>query len=230
MDLLVGLFVTGLYQAVEKIWEKSFDAAWEPIDSGLKERFNRLAGKGTETERKKAFARASEKARRLTVKGAKNPQEADAILAMLNRDVNLQTAAILAEEASKVLLFAEEPDLERMIEVASKQIKWEALLKTQPIPPPETIGLVLHQYLNNLRLAMMDESSYRDLIQHEMLRALQKSLQKSADNVHYDGEAEYVTQLVERFQYLDFVGIPELKDRQALRIEDLFVHLQTEID
>ena len=31
MEILTGLFIVGLYKATEKIWEKGFDAAWEPV-------------------------------------------------------------------------------------------------------------------------------------------------------------------------------------------------------
>lgn len=230
MDLLTGLFVTSLFQAVEKIWEKVFDAAWDPLDVELKDRFTRQAGKGAESERRKAFTRASNKAKRATISQAEDSQQTETILKVLNRDANPKTAHILAEEAAKVLLFSEQPDVERMIDISEKQLKWEGFLENKTAPNSGAIALTLQKYLDNLRLGLLDESSYHDLIQHEMLRALQKNLQTSADNIRYDGEAEYISQLIKRFQYLDFVGIPELKDRQSLRIEDLFVHLQAKIE
>jgi hypothetical protein len=37
MEILTGLFIVGLYKATEKIWEKGFDAAWEPVGLALVE-------------------------------------------------------------------------------------------------------------------------------------------------------------------------------------------------
>jgi hypothetical protein len=48
--------------------------------------------------------------------------------------------------------------------------------------------------------------------------------------VKYATRADYLTLTIGRHQDLEFVGIPELKDRQALRIEDVFVHLQAEVE
>lgn len=45
VEPLTGLFIFGLYKATEKIWEKGFDAAWEPVDEALKKRFTRWAGR-----------------------------------------------------------------------------------------------------------------------------------------------------------------------------------------
>ena len=47
MEILTGLFIVGLYKATEKIWEKGFDAAWEPVGLALKERFTRWRWHGT---------------------------------------------------------------------------------------------------------------------------------------------------------------------------------------
>src|SRR3972149_11274949 len=46
--------------------------------------------------------------------------------------------------------------------------------------------------------------------------------------IRYATRADYLAQIIDRHQDLEFVGIPELKDRQALRIEDVFIHLQAE--
>jgi HEAT repeat protein len=40
----------------------------------------------------------------------------------------------------------------------------------------------------------------------------------------------YLAQMIDRHQDLDFVGIPELKDRQALHLEEIFINLQTEVE
>ena len=46
--------------------------------------------------------------------------------------------------------------------------------------------------------------------------------------IRYATRADYLAQIIDRHQDLEFVGIPELKDRQALRIEDVFIHLRVD--
>ncbi len=48
--------------------------------------------------------------------------------------------------------------------------------------------------------------------------------------IKFATRADYLAQLIDRHRDLEFVGIPELKDRQALRIEDVFIHLQAEAE
>jgi len=48
--------------------------------------------------------------------------------------------------------------------------------------------------------------------------------------IKYATRTDYLAQIIDRHQDLEFVGIPELKDRQALHIEDVFIHLQAEVE
>jgi thioredoxin-like negative regulator of GroEL len=45
-----------------------------------------------------------------------------------------------------------------------------------------------------------------------------------------DTRERYLEQIIRYHRDLDFVGIPELKDRQALQLEEVFIHLQAEIE
>jgi predicted Zn-dependent protease len=45
-----------------------------------------------------------------------------------------------------------------------------------------------------------------------------------------DTRERYLDQIIRYHRDLDFVGIPELKDRQALQLEEVFIHLQAEIE
>lgn len=44
----------------------------------------------------------------------------------------------------------------------------------------------------------------------------------------YDDVKEYTNQITKRYESLDFVGIPELKDRSALRLRDVFIQLKAQ--
>jgi hypothetical protein len=52
----------------------------------------------------------------------------------------------------------------------------------------------------------------------------------SSTQLHYDSRERYIEQIIRYHRDLDFVGIPELKDRQALHLEDVFIQLQAEIE
>ncbi|MBE7556432.1 MAG: NACHT domain-containing protein [Anaerolineales bacterium] len=45
-----------------------------------------------------------------------------------------------------------------------------------------------------------------------------------------EARARYIELMIDRHQDLDFVGIPELKDRQALHLDEIFINLQTEVE
>ena len=57
-----------------------------------------------------------------------------------------------------------------------------------------------------------------------------KIVADSSAQLHLDTRERYLEQIIRYHRDLDFVGIPELKDRQALQLEDVFIHLQTEIE
>ncbi|MCA9927399.1 MAG: NACHT domain-containing protein [Anaerolineales bacterium] len=46
----------------------------------------------------------------------------------------------------------------------------------------------------------------------------------------FSSRAHYLAQVAAYHKTLEFVGIPELKDRQAMNIEDIFIHLQAEVE
>lgn len=45
-----------------------------------------------------------------------------------------------------------------------------------------------------------------------------------------EARARYIELMIDRHQDLDFVGIPELKDRQALHLDEVFINLQAEVE
>lgn len=229
MDYLIGIFVQALFKATETIWERTFDAAWDPLNASLKDRFLRFAGKDKESDRRKAFSRANDAAIRKTIREAENDIVTKKILDLVNRDTNPKVASALAEEASKVLIFSNQPDIAKMEALCSRELKMKGLLKDENAPPPEAIFITLKRYLDNLRAALMDEPEYNNLIQKEMLKALHKiqNLQPKLP-IAQDDENAYLSQLINRYQDLDFVGIPELKDRQSIKIEDIFIKLWAE--
>ena len=225
MALIESLFIFSLYKVTEKIWEKSFDAAWEPVGEGLKERFFRWAGKDKASQRQAAFAAAADAARRRTIKQSQDQKQAARVLQLLDQKTDPRAATELAEEAAKLMLFSDEPDVERMTAVVQKRFHWQDIWSGQEPPPDEAVAKVITRFLANLREALLDQEPYENLIQKEMLRMLRRM---AGPEIVYDTRETYLEQLIDRHRDLDFVGIPELKDRQAIGVEDVFIHLQAE--
>jgi hypothetical protein len=230
MEMLTGLFIVALYKATEKIWEKGFDAAWAPVGEDLKEHFLRWAGKGKAREREAAFVRAAETARNLTLRQAPDPQQAERILVALDSERDRKGAEALAEEAAKLMLFSATPDVHRLTRLCQERLQWDALWAGeagQAPPSADTVAGVLSDFLIYLREALLDQEPYHDLVQREMLRALRQVVAELRP-VSYDDEAVYRAQLAAMVRELEFVGIPELKERRPITVEDIFIHLRAE--
>jgi tetratricopeptide (TPR) repeat protein len=227
MEPVTALFILGLYKATEKIWEKAFDAAWGPVDEALKARFTRWAGKGKEAERKSAFEKAAAVARANTLRTAADPQQAKRILDALGGERDRRGAQALAEEAAKLMLFSAAPDVPRLAEICRHTLSFDALYAGETPPPPETVGAVLSDFLTDLREALLDQEPYHDLIEKDMRRTLSEILAELRP-VPYDDEATYRAQMAEMYRQLEFVGIPELKERRPITVEDIFIHLHAE--
>ena len=98
MELLTGVFIVALFKATELLWEKGFDAAWDPVGEGLKKRFTRWAGKDKASQRRAAFDKAVPVATERTVQQAIDPAQAEKILKALDSVGNREGAEALAEE------------------------------------------------------------------------------------------------------------------------------------
>jgi len=227
MELTTALFIFALFKATETFWEKGFDAAWEPVDEALKKRFKHWAGKGKEAERQAAFAQAADVARANTLRYAAEPQQTERILDALNGERDRRGAEALAEEAAKLMLFSATPDVPRLTALCQKRLRWDAIWGEGEPPPAETVAAVLSDFLTNLREALLDQEPYHDLIQREMLRAMREVVAELRP-VAYDDEATYRYQMAEMYRQLEFVGIPELKERRPITVEDIFIHLRAQ--
>lgn len=227
MALAASVFLFSLYKATEFFWKKAFDAAWDPVDQSLKKRFARWAGTDQETQRRAAFAKAADIARTNTLRTAPAPQQAEMILNALDSGRDRHNAEALAEEAAKLMLFSATPDVPRLTKMCHRTLRFDALFAERSAPPAETVAAVLSDFLTNLREALLDQAPYHDLIQKDMRRTLNEILVELRPGP-YDDEIVYRSQVAEVYRELEFVGIPELKDRHPITVEDVFIHLQAE--
>jgi hypothetical protein len=227
MDPLTGLFIAALYKATEKIWEESVKAAWAPGREAIRERFLRLAGKDQASQRRAAFAKAAERAYATTLNQAADRQQAQKVLDALDGKLGKRVAKTFAEEAVKLTLFSAVPDVHRVTELCNRSLRYEALFAGETPTLPEAVAAVVSDFLINLREALLDQEAYHDLVQKEMLRTLREVVAELRP-VGYDDEATYRAQLAAMHRQLEFIGIPELKERRPITVEDIFIHLRAE--
>lgn len=225
--ILTGLLTAVLFRAVEKIWEESAKAAWTPGTDAIRARVLHWTGKDRESQRRAAFDKAATTARANTIKRAGDPAAARKVLDLLDGKVDKRAAEALAEEGAKLLLFADHPDFDRLSLVCHRTLGFEAIVSGEKTLPAATIAPVLADYLDNLREALLDQEAYAELVQKDMRDVLRDILAELRP-IDYDDEATYRQQMVEMHSRLDFVGIPELKERRPITVEDIFVKLNAE--
>ena len=225
--IITGLLAAALFRAVEKIWEESAKAAWTPGTDAIRARVLRWTGKDKEGLRRAAFGKAATVARANTVKRASDPEIAEKVLGLLEGKIDKRAAQALAEEGAKLLLFADQPDLDRLTRICQRTVGFEAIVSGEETLPAATIASVLADYLDNLLEALLDQEAYADLVQKDMRTVLREILAELRP-VEYDDERVYRQQMAEMYSRLDFVGIPELKERRPITVEDIFIKLNAE--
>ena len=189
-SITASLLTAALFRAVEKIWEESAKAAWTPGTDAIRARVLRWTGKDREAQRRAAFGKAAATARANTIKRAGDPATATKALDLLDGKVDKRAAEALAEECTRLLLFADHPDLDRLTRVCQRTVGFEAIVSGEETLPAATIAPVLAAYLNNLREALLDQEAYADLVQKDMRSVLREILAELRP-VDYDDEATY---------------------------------------
>jgi HEAT repeat protein/energy-coupling factor transporter ATP-binding protein EcfA2 len=229
MDPLTGALILGLYKGIERVWDKSLEiAVWEPMDEGVKSRVQRWTGRDQERTRRRAFQAAAAHAREHTISQADAPDQARALLDALDDAQNEQVVAALAQESAKILLLSDEPNLTRLTALARHKLRQETFWQDGQVsaPDPAAVATVLRTFLLNLRDALLDQPPYADLLDRESLRVWREILREMRP-LDYDDEAAYRRQLVAHHRELDFIGIPEVKERRPVTVEEIFVRLRT---
>ncbi|MCA9946988.1 MAG: NACHT domain-containing protein, partial [Anaerolineales bacterium] len=226
MSLLAGFFFVGLYKATEKIFDKMFDAAWEPVDESLKARFKRWAGKGKEKEREAAFSQAAEFARQRVLNDAPDQKQAEAIFNALNAAENERVAAALADFGSQTLLIGGRPDTDKLESAVSNALTWDFYSNRAAQPSAEQVAQVVADFLHHLHDALLDQEIFYSLRDAEMIKILRRIEAQGEPATPYASEAEYRAQVIEVDGRLDFTGMAVGGRREAVRVDRMFAHLQ----
>ena len=226
MGVLTGLFFIGLFKVTEKIFDKVFDAAWEPVDESLKARFKRWAGKGKEKEREAAFTQAIATAHARTLQDTPDQTQAEVIFEAINAAENERVATALAELGSQTLLIGGTPDVGKLESAVSDALTWDFYNNRVAQPTPEQVAILVANFLHHLHDALLDQEIFYSLREAEMIKILRRIEAQGQPATPYASEAEYRAQVIEVDGRLDFTGMAVAGRREAVRVDKMFAHLQ----
>jgi hypothetical protein len=227
MDPASAMLLFVLFQAAEKAigyaGGKIADSMTKPIWDALEEKARWISGKGDTTKRWEAFSQAFAEAREKLETDGRHRDVAKQVAKVLEQyDVTdpgdkdwLNDLSMQLEKAS---LVSEKPDQFLLVELFSRALSGQT-------PQVSRAGLseTISDFVSFFQDALFAQPAYQEAM---FKRAQWQALRQP----RYDTRERYIAQVIEHNENLDFVGIPELKDRQALRIEDVFISLQTQVE
>ncbi len=195
----------------------------KPIWEALEEKAKWISGKGDTTKRWQAFSQAFAEARAKLETEGRHPEIAKRVVGVLDQfDVTDPSDKDwlngLSTQLEKASLVSEKPDQFLLVELFSR-----ALSGQTPQVSRADLSETISDFISLFQDALFAQPAYQEPM---FKRAQWEKLRQP----RYDTRERYIAQVIDYNENLDFVGIPELKDRQALQIEDVFISLQTQID
>jgi HEAT repeat protein/GTPase SAR1 family protein len=228
MDPTSALLLFVLFRATEKVISyaggKIADALSKPIWEALEDKARWWAGDSETARRWRAFSQAFEQAKAGFIAQSPDPALARRIAAIFETDqvrpADRYLLEKLAAELETVNSLVEQPNIEAMTDLCRAIFQ-----RQQPdaVPAAADISEALSRFIRQFDDHLFAWPEYRQTKLQQ--RQWQQLRQQPADT-----RARYLDQLMKYHRHLDFVGIPELKDRQGLQLEDIFINLQAEVE
>jgi len=227
MDPASVMLLFVLFQATEKVigyaGGKIADSMTKPIWEALEEKAKWLTGKDETSKRWEAFSKAFTEARVKLENDGRHPQIAKQVSSVLGNftvvdSSDKQWLAELSAQLEKASLVSEKPDEFLLVELFSRVFSKQNIQFSRA---------ELSETVADFVFVFQDRLFAQPVYREEMFKRAQWQALRQP---HYDTRERYIAQITDYHENLDFVGIPELKDRQALRIEDVFISLQTQIE
>jgi tetratricopeptide (TPR) repeat protein/energy-coupling factor transporter ATP-binding protein EcfA2 len=228
LDPISALLLFVLFRATEAaigfVGEKIADAIGKPIWEALGNQTQWLAGKDETSARWRGFSEAFVQARVGFVEAAPNREAAQRVAGLLAKfdlkpGADREWLERLAPELEKASLLSEKPDVDAITRLLMMAFERQ----DQPPPSRADAADAVAVFVPAFQDRLFTQPAYQELM---LKRAWWDQLRKP----RYDTRERYLEQLIDRHQNLEFAGIPELKDRQGLRIEDVFINLRAEIE
>ncbi len=224
MDPASTMLLFLLFQATEKAigyaGGKIANSMTKPIWDALEEKAKWISGKSETTKRWEAFSQAFAEARAKLESEGRHPEVVKQVLKVLGQ-FNVADPADkdwmndLSMELEKASLVSEKPDEFLLVELFSKAI------------PNQISRAELSETIADFVSIFQDVLFAQPAYQEALLKGAEW---RKLREPRYDTRERYISQIIEHNENLDFVGIPESKDRQALRIADVFISLQTQVE
>ena len=228
MDPASALLLFTLFQATEKVigyaGGKVADAMGKPVWEALEGKARWLSKNDDTAKRWHAFAIAYNEARARFEDEAPRrdiARQVNGVLATLDltsaHDREWLNNLVPAPE--KISLLSDRPDLSTLAGLIIAALKRQG---QQPLSRTDMVD-TLAVFVRIFQDRLFAQPAYQQLM-------LNQAQWQQLNQPRYDSRERYLEQIVRYHRDLDFVGIPELKDRQALHLEDVFIHLQAEIE
>lgn len=227
MDPASAMLLFVLFQATEKMISyaggKVADSVTKPIWDALGEKAKWLSGMDETSKRWEAFSKAFTEARVKLENEGRHPEVAKQVSSVMGKFTIIDPSDKewlndLSVQLEKASLVSEKPDEFLLVELFSHVFSKQNI-QISRAELSETIS----DFVSIFQDRLFAQSVYREEV---FKRAQWQTLRQP----HYDTRERYISQIIDYNENLDFVGIPELKDRQALRIEDVFISLQTQVE
>jgi energy-coupling factor transporter ATP-binding protein EcfA2/ribosomal protein L17 len=227
MDPASAMLLFLLFQATEKVigyaGGKIADSMTKPLWQALEEKAKWISGKSDTTKRWEAFSQAFAEARIKLENEGRHPEVSKQVAKVLEKFDTTDPSdqdwlSDLSIQLEKASLVSEKPDDYLLVELFTR-----ALSRRKHQPSRAELSETISDFVSVFQDALFAQHAYQE---HMFKRAQWEKLRQP----HYDTRERYISQIIDYNENLDFVGIPELKDRQALRIEDVFISLQTQVE
>jgi hypothetical protein len=227
-DIITSLFVIIQFLATEKVisWAggKIAESIGKPIFEAVEEKAKWISGQDDTSKRWNSFCKAFEESKKRFHQQSNNPEIAELILDALKKFDNYPKNQIdllipLSDEFEKLSLVTEQPDINLLVDLCKRIYEQSGEL----VPPENDIEDGMRDFIRIFQDRLFAQPPYRELM-------LDKALWEKLRGKKYDTKLRYLEQIINNNQTLEFVGIPEIKDRLAIRIEEVFIHLRAEAE
>lgn len=193
-----------------------------PADDTLAELAWELSGTDESSRRWSVFKKAFESAETKFLMSSHQPESARAMLDILDAlgdyaKTNDAQPGLLSSEFSRLSLIGREPDVDRLVDLCV-----HASL-SKGIQPPTRVDLMdmSRTFLSAFRDTLFSDPAYR-----EFSPDLDS---KEATPMSYNTRADYLAQIRQIHQHLDFAGLDET-GYEALKLEDVFIGLRAAVE
>jgi hypothetical protein len=216
-----------LFAATEKMIAqaggKVSDLFCKPFRQVLTGSAEALAGTDESSQRWRAFEKVFAAAKTKFLKASRDQATAGVVLDAFDAlgqdaEANHEWLLSLSDQIEKLSLVSAEPDVDTLVSLCVAALE----VKGVQAPAHDDLINVIRDFIALLRNNVFTEPAYRALTQDPGLWERLKT--------RYASREHYLAHVIRHFQDLDFAGVPEPKNGQALRIEDVFIGLQSEAE